>query len=241
MSPPNRPHAARSAPYRSYDWVAWAYDEVAAVYSLGRIRRANAQHLQHVKSGDRVLYAGVGRGAQVSAALDRGARVTALDLAPAMLRRLAKSLASRASDVELIEGDLFEHRVANRGPNSDAEGHYDLVVAPFVLNVFDRPTMRLALTHLAALVRPGGQICISDFAPPDGGIVAEWFCRAYYAPVAICARVVGLAALHPIYDYAPILDRLGFQQVERHGFPLLRSPGRAPPVYESLLARKPDA
>lgn len=218
---------------RSYGRVAWCYDEIAAAYSLGRIRRANAEHLRHVKRRDRVLYAGVGRGAQVAAALDLGADVTALDLSPAMLRRLTRSLGSMASRVECVEGDLFDHR------SPEAHGFYDLVVAPFVLNVFDREAMRRALTHLAALVRPGGQISISDFAPPNGGPAGEWFCRAYYAPVALSARVAGLAALHAIYDYAPILDRLGYSDIERRGFPLFPRLGRAPAVYEVISARKP--
>ncbi|MEO0477541.1 MAG: hypothetical protein AAF085_16480, partial [Planctomycetota bacterium] len=45
-----------------YGHVAWAYDLLASAYSLGAIDRAKRRHHHLVKPGDRVLYAGAGRG-----------------------------------------------------------------------------------------------------------------------------------------------------------------------------------
>ena len=47
----------------SYDAVALLYDELAELYSLGRIRRSKEVQLESIAKGDRVLYVGVGRGA----------------------------------------------------------------------------------------------------------------------------------------------------------------------------------
>jgi len=212
---------------RSYGAVAWCYDEVAALYSLGSIAAAKRSQLQELRPGDRVLYAGVGRGSDALEAARRGAQVTALDVSPAMLRRLRRRLAGAAQQAELLCADLFEHRPASC---------YDAVAANFVLNVFDPHEMRRALLHLVSLLRPGGKLLIADFAPPQGGRFERALARAYYRPVNLAAWSLGLCALHPIYDYARPLESIGLQVLRRRGF----RPARAVPVlYESLVARRP--
>ncbi len=148
-----------------------------------------------------MLYAGVGRGEEAVEAARRGARVTALDCAPAMLRRLDRRLAREGLGAELVEADLFTWE----GP---AEG-YDHVGAHFFLNVFSPERMREALSRLTGLVG-GGRLVIADFATRASA--------AYYRPVSVAAWALGLAALHPIYDYAPELEALEFTVSRRDGF-----------------------
>ena len=178
----------------SYDRVAWCYDEIASVYSLGRIRKAKLAHLIEVEPGDRVLYAGVGRGEEAVEAARRGARVTALDCAPEMLRRLERRLASECLTAELVEADLFRYQPPCHG--------YDHVVAHFFLNVFSPERMREALSRLAGLVCAQGRLVIADFGPRAR--------PAYYRPVSVAAWLLALAALHPLYDYRLELETLGF-------------------------------
>jgi demethylmenaquinone methyltransferase/2-methoxy-6-polyprenyl-1,4-benzoquinol methylase len=186
----------------SYSAVAWCYDEIASVYSLGRIRRAKLAHLVEVEPGDRVLYAGVGRGEEAVEAARRGARVTAVDCAPAMLRRLDRRLATEDLTAELALADLF---------TTDAlVGGYDHVVAHFFLNVFAPRRMREALSYLANLVAPGGRLVVADFSTDSSA--------AYYRPVNVAAWALGLAALHPVYDYVSELAPLGFRLSRRDCF-----------------------
>ena len=186
----------------SYGSVAWCYDEIAAVYSLGRIRKAKLAHLVEVEPGDRVLYAGVGRGEEAVEAARRGARVTALDCAPAMLRRLERRLASEGLKAELVEADLLRCPPLRHG--------YDHVVAHFFLNVFSPERMREALSRLAGLVCAEGRLVIADFGPRSRS--------AYYRPVSIAAWLLALAALHPIYDYRLELETLGFRLSRQDAF-----------------------
>ena len=95
---------------RSYGAVAWCYDELAAGYSLGRIGRAKASQVCRLQPGERVFYAGVGRGDDAVRAAVRGAGVTALDASPLMLSRLRRSLARKGAEAQLLCGDLFDHR-----------------------------------------------------------------------------------------------------------------------------------
>lgn len=210
----------------SYGAVAWCYDELCGVYSGGAIRRAKLAHLEDLEPGDRVLYAGVGRGEEAVAAARLGARVTAIDCAPAMLERLARRLDSEHLKADLVEGDVLLWCAP--------PGGYDTVAAHFFLNLFDAQAMRDALAHLVAMVAVGGRLAIADFAPPCGGRVARLLSRAYYAPVDGAAWAAGLAALHPIYDYEVELRRHGFIVVRRQTF---RPIPAGPPLYEALVAR----
>lgn len=155
-----------------------------------------------------MLYPGVGRGADAALAVRLGARVTAIDASSAMLVRLRRHLEAEGLAAILLESDVLEHR----------EAKYDWVVANFFLNVFAPEQMRVVLGHLLARLAPEGRIAIADFAPPAGGAVARALAYAYYGPVDVASWALGLAALHPIYDYGRELAELGFDVEQRERF-----------------------
>ena len=142
--------------------MAWCYDELAALLSAGRIAAAKSDQLEMLEPGDRVLYAGVGRGVEALCAARRGVRVTALDRCPAMLDRFAVRLARAGLPAQVVCEDLFSHRPASA---------YDVVVANFVLNVFAPEEMAAALTHLARLLRPGGRLLVPVGIPPESQVL----------------------------------------------------------------------
>jgi len=47
---------------RSYESVAWCYEEIARLYSLGRIPETRAYEVEQMRAGDAALYVGVGCG-----------------------------------------------------------------------------------------------------------------------------------------------------------------------------------
>lgn len=215
---PGRPH--------SYEAVAGIYDAVARIWSCGRIDRAKCWAISTISPGSRALFAGVGTGLDALHAARRGARVTALDLAPSMLEATRQRLAAEGFEAELVHGDLREHT---------CDEGYDVVVASFVLNVMGPDTMRRALDRLAGLTRENGRLFVSDFAPARGGVLARAVTQASWLPVVGIGRLFGLASPHPLYDYAPALARAGFEVVERRGFGLWRG---GPDLYEALVAQR---
>jgi ubiquinone/menaquinone biosynthesis C-methylase UbiE len=219
--------AASSRPPPRYDAFAWCYEEIAALYSLGRIQRAKASQVTEFSPGDRVLYAGVGCGEDAVLAARRGVAVTAVDCAEPMLRRLRRRLNREGLCAELVQADVRAHAV-------DAPG-YDAVTANFMLNIFARESMRELLGHLARLVRPGGKLLIADFAFPSGRSLERWLARAYYRPVNVAAWALRLCALHPLYDYASELNTLGFSVTHSARFQPF---GVGPVLYESLVAMR---
>lgn len=210
----------------SYDRVAWFYDELAAVYSLGGIRRSKAMQLESIRRGDRVLYAGVGRGSDALLAARFGAHVTAIDLSPRMLARFARRLARESLEAELIEGDVALHAPV---------GEYDVVVANYFLNLFEERRAEVMLRHLGARVRRGGAFMITDFALPRGGSLARAITGAYYAPANAIAAAFGFCARHPIPDYAKLLAGTGFRIRREERLPVLLGDN---PAYVAIVAER---
>jgi demethylmenaquinone methyltransferase/2-methoxy-6-polyprenyl-1,4-benzoquinol methylase len=209
-----------------YGPVAAIYDELAAFYSRGRIGETKRVSCEVLERGDRVLFPGVGRGREVLAALRLGAAVTAVDVSAAMLGRLRASLDREGLNAELIEADVSMFR---------PEAPYDVIIANYFLNLYKASRAAAMLDHLADLLRPGGLLVISDFARPSGGVLGRLISELYYRPVNWLAWVFGLCALHPILDYAKILDSSKLRIVRVNRLPVL---GGQNPAYVSIVAER---
>jgi ubiquinone/menaquinone biosynthesis C-methylase UbiE len=210
----------------SYDGIAWLYDELAALYSFGRIARSKAVHLGVVAPGDRVLFAGAGRGSDALIVARRGARVTAIDLSPRMLGRFERRLAREGLAAERIVGDVADHAPA---------APYDVGVAHYFLNLYDEVRAGAMLAHLGRLVRPGGTLLLADFARPRPTLFGRFLADAYYRPVDWLAWALGYCALHPILDYGRLLAPLPFRIGSEVRLPLL--PG-GDPAYVAIRAER---
>ena len=209
-----------------YGLVAFCYDELAEFYSLGAIRRSKAHHLHTLSSGDRVLYAGVGRGADALAAARLGVQVTALDLSPRMLSRLRRRRDAEGLELTIEEGDVAKHV---------PEAPYDVVVANYFLNLFAPREATAMLEHLQRLVRPDGWLWFADFAPASGDRLGRGLTRAYYTPLNLAAWLLGLCARHPIPDYPALLAAVGMELVDCERFPVVFGPD---PAYWAIAGRR---
>lgn len=134
-----------------YDRSAESWDVAAGtVYEpLGRLLLDSSPF---DLAGRLVLDAGCGTGAVARAALERGARVVAIDRSVAMLR------GARGAPLAGVAGDVLDLPFGNHG--------FDGVTAGFVINQV-RPADGLA--ELARITRPGGVVLVSTWAsrPPD--------------------------------------------------------------------------
>lgn len=211
----------------SYEAVAAFYDELAALYSLGRIERSKQSRIDLLVPGERVLFAGVGRGSDAIAAARRGAAVTAVDLSPRMLARLSDGLAREGLHAELVEADIATHRT---------ERPYDTVVAHYFLNLFAPDEAAEAFSVLCHLARPGGRLIFADFAGGQGDSIGRWLAAAYYRPANWIAWALGFCALHPIPDYEAMVEASGGRVLSVIRYPLVR--GLTNPAYHSIVAER---
>lgn len=168
---PETGHALYTRP-RYYDHAFRAHRRDVAFYA-DLARRARGP----------VLELGAGTGRITFALLAAGARVTAVDRAPAMLER-AQERAQRLpraqrERLQLMEADLRTLRVRQR---------FSLIVAPFnlLMHMYTRKDLERALARIRAHLAPGGKLAF-DVLAPDLGVLRRdparfYRCRPVFDP-----------------------------------------------------------
>lgn len=209
---------------RAFDRAASFYELAGHIVSTGQIAAVKAWQVGMMSPGDRVLYAGVGAGEDAVIAGRAGIDLTCIDLSNRMLHRTERKLVRAGVPATLIHGDVFEH---------EPEKPYDVVAANFFLNCFPRPMMIRMLGHLTGLVRRGGRLMIADIAPPQGCWGARIAHQLHNGATLLAAWTIGLAPLHPIYDYEQYFSTVGLRTERVQRFRLARI---GPVAYQSTVA-----
>jgi len=112
-----------------------------------------------VAPGEDVLDVACGTGNAALRAAQAGARVTGVDLTPELLDE-ARRLADEAGvQIEYLQGDAEALPVPDEG--------FDVVVS--VMGCMFAPRHRVTALELARVLRPGGRLCVTGWAP-DGEI-----------------------------------------------------------------------
>lgn len=210
-----------------YKLVGPIYDWLSTVYSGKSIHRCKVAMLDHLKRGDKVLFAGVGHGLDAVHAARLGARVTVVDLSATMLDKFRRNLEREGLDADIrqVHSDIML---------VDEFEQYDMVVANFFLNVFDEAMMVRVLEHLIRLGKPGAHIVVGDFSYPTGNPLSRAVKTAYWYGAVLFFWLFAGNAVHKIYNYPEWMHRLGLQLREQKHYRLLLLD-----CYWSVLAKKP--
>lgn len=214
-----------------YRIIGASYDFLSKVYSGNAIHACKLSMLNEntISEGTRILFAGAGQGRDVLRAAELGAEVTMVDISPTMMNKFKRLYASHPQHDQLkihtILGDILKQ---------ESYGEFDIVVANFFLNVFDKSKMNTLLNHLIRLCRSKGHIIIGDFCPPSGGIFSKTFQNIYWYSAASAFFAIAGNAIHAIYDYRKILEQKGLTIEDEKFFQLWRKN-----YYHSILAFKP--
>ena len=157
---PLAPHAGARRPARTPDdaltersyrvWSAGDYDRISAGF---RHEAEAFVERQALRPGQRVLDAACGTGNLTIPAARTGARVTGLDLVPALLAHAAAWADREHLDVALDEGSV------EALPYADAS--FDVVLSMFGLMFAARPERVVA--ELARVTRPGGRVAMANW------------------------------------------------------------------------------
>jgi demethylmenaquinone methyltransferase/2-methoxy-6-polyprenyl-1,4-benzoquinol methylase len=185
------PDAKRRYNARLFTTIAGRYDFITRLLSYGRDQAWKRDLIARaaIRPGDRVLDLAAGTGDLAIAAAARGAAVTALDLAPRMIR-LARAKPG-AAGVRFLVGDMTAL------PLSPAS--VDVVTTGYGLR--NVPDLDRAIVEIARVLRPGGRFLSLDFERPAH---AGWR-RAYFAYLTAVGAAVG-TVLHgdpDTYRYIP--------------------------------------
>lgn len=133
-------------------YTLWApiYDALVGAAGFAPARRRSIDRLE-LREGDHVLLVGAGTGLDLDF-LPPGVTVTAVDVTPAMLRRLERRAARAGRPVSAEIQDA--RRLAF------PDGSFDAVVLHLILAVMPQP--ELGMKEVARVLRPGGRVAIFD-------------------------------------------------------------------------------
>lgn len=204
-----------------YERVARVYDGLGRLYSLGAILRTQISATEWVREGDRVLLAGSGTAPELEGCATPGVSWTVLDASAAMLDLARRRRLPTGQRAEFVHSALETY---------SSDSHFDLVLAPFFLNVFPSPRVPEILTYLARKLRPGGRLVVADFAS-GGSWGLNLVRRLYYLPPLVLFWLLARNPWHELYDYAQIADaaRVPLRLTERRAISVL-----GVPLFETL-------
>lgn len=138
----------------TWDLVAGAYTDLVA--PLFATFANEALEAAHVESGQHVVDVACGPGTLSLAALERGARVKALDFSPEMIELLRKRApAGAALDAVIGDGQAL--------PYDDAT--FDAGFSLFGLMFF--PDRAAGFRELLRVLKPGGSVVVTSWVPLD--------------------------------------------------------------------------
>ena len=112
-----------------------------------------------VRPGEDVLDVACGTGNAALRAAQAGGRVVGVDLTPELLDEGRRLAGEAGLDIQFLEGD------AEALPVADAR--FDVVVS--VMGCMFAPRHRVTAAELARVLRPGGRLCVTGWAP-DGAM-----------------------------------------------------------------------
>jgi ubiquinone/menaquinone biosynthesis C-methylase UbiE len=138
---------------RMFDTVADDYDQSGVAFFAPIAARLT--DLLTVAPGEDVLDVGCGRGAVTVRLADAGARVTAIDLSPAMLTHAREAVAGR--DVTVLEMDATHPTLPSAS--------FDVLASSLVL--FFLPDPQEAVSRWLRLLRPEGRFGFTTFGKGD--------------------------------------------------------------------------
>lgn len=138
-------------------YTIWApiYDGLVGAVGFANARRHSIEALR-LNDSDRVLIVGAGTGLDLDF-VPPGIAITAIDVTPAMLRRLTH----RAADA----GRRVSVHVMDARNLTFPDASFDAVIMHLILAVMPQP--ELGLQEAARVLKPGGRIAIFDKFLPD--------------------------------------------------------------------------
>jgi demethylmenaquinone methyltransferase / 2-methoxy-6-polyprenyl-1,4-benzoquinol methylase len=171
-----------------FDRIAGVYDRMNSVMTAGMHHRwrERAADLARVGPGSRALDVGTGTGDLAIELARRGATVTGLDFAPAMLD-VARG---KAPDIEFERGDALAL------PHGD--GEFDAVTVGFGARNF--ADLDRGLREMARVTKPGGRVVVLEITTPRRPPLS-WFFRLWFDRVV--PALGRLAGDVDAYTYLP--------------------------------------
>jgi 2-polyprenyl-3-methyl-5-hydroxy-6-metoxy-1,4-benzoquinol methylase len=183
------------------------YDWGIQLLTLGKIQRIKEKIANtYAHTGMRILEIGCGTGTLTSMMAAKGANVTAIDAAPAMLAEAEKKVAAEglADRVTLkyMDASLIGERFS---PES-----FDLIVSTLVFSELPPNEQQFVLEACKKLLAPGGRLLIADEVFPTG-VLRKLLFYLVRLPLTLLTWLLTRTTTTALRNFDPLLAQTGFQ------------------------------
>ncbi len=191
----------------NFNWIAPAYDLLTRAVFGRSLERAQAVFLDRIPAGASVLIVGGGTGRLLEPLLtgNPSARITYLEASARML-----ALTSR----RMLRRQLLGTVVFRLGDETmlRSDEQFDVIITPFVLDLFTAQTLRTRLLpRLRIVLKPGGQWLITDFVRTD-----LWWQRALLWSMIWFFRLTARVEARQLADWQALMDETDLTLWDRH-------------------------
>lgn len=149
-----------------------SYDRGIRLLTLGRINRIQKEVVDgYVRQGIHVLEIGCGTGELACRMGEKGAQVTAIDIAPAMLAIAAERIKS-ADLSDQVEIRRMDSTVLDELDHNET---FDLIVSSLLFSELSLNEQKLVLRNCAGLLKPNGRLILVDEQIPKNVLMRILF------------------------------------------------------------------
>jgi ubiquinone/menaquinone biosynthesis C-methylase UbiE len=180
-----------------YNLIADIYDIGVSILFGKEVYHSYIEHLDHVKASDKVLIVGGGSG-RLLASVSQAAEIDYIELSGRMIKQAKEK---RSTNIRFHQLDFSDFA---------SDQKYDWVIFPYFLDLFTIAEIKGFLTKSNGLLKPKGQLIVSDFDLPR----SSWHKGLIAFSIMILRLIVSLR----ITNLAPILDILeaeGYQSKDK--------------------------
>jgi ubiquinone/menaquinone biosynthesis C-methylase UbiE len=183
------------------------YDRGIQLLTLGQIQRIKQKITEeYIQPGTRVLEIGCGTGTLASMMAARGADVTAIDAAPAMLAEAEKKLAAGGH----MESVSLKHMEAAMVGERLPPASFELIVSTLVFSELPPDEQRFVLETCKELLAPGGRLLIADEVIPSG-LLRRLLYTLVRLPLVLLTWLLTRTTTAALRDFAASLAQTGLR------------------------------
>lgn len=217
-----------------YSWMVWVeyaperYDVSVRLLTGGRIDRIKNEIAERIGAGDVVLDIGCGTGSLAIKCVERGARVTGIDISESMLAECRKNLKRTGNEGRVA---IIKDSVTNLRTHFEPES-LDAIVSTMVVGELSRPYLEYIFRECREILKPGGRLLVADEVWPEGAIARILF-RIVMTIMWVPQFAILRRAFFPIKDLRGIIEKAGFEIVSKRSYPFSS--------FQLIEGRKADA
>jgi len=190
------------------------YDRGIQLLTLGRIQRVKEKIAdKYIHPGTRVLEIGCGTGTLTAMMAAKGAQVSGIDAAPAMLAEAQKKVVAGDLSDQVTLKYMDASLVGERFP----PGSFDLIVSTLVFSELPPDEQDFVLEACGKLLAPGGRLLIADEVIP-GGLLRKSLFYIVRAPLTLLTWLLTRTTTAALRDFDSSLAGAGFHAREEASY-----------------------